>query len=404
MRGIFYITKENYKKSFADFVQADELNPTLKFTHAYIYVASRINDATRENSDDTPKIFENYLKLARLIEDIQGKLFYESKEPDEVAHYTSLDTLKKLVGTTHFRLYNSTYMNDPEEGRIFFDVMKNLSEKSEIDLADMFDDEDGNMPYRSPAYIGSFVKLDANAQKDNKKDKLLLWRTYGKHNGEEAAGGCLIFPREKFAETHTLKVGAMLQPMSTSIDLEGEQSIVLEEQQNSKPPIYEISYINNNKELPKKIANDLSKLAQCLNEISPMIKNVNDKDDSKRKLKQLARELLDGIRFLFKANDYEEEKEVRIIQFRYYDENQTPESNENKQQQPDKIKVDEEQIPPRFYLETPADFLCKEVILGPRARNFQGWQWWIEDKEKEKDKDKKIEVSKSKIKYGNPDS
>lgn len=398
-RGRVYLIKENYEQSFEDFVRADELEPTLKFTYIHIYVASRINNATRRSPDERSKVIENYLKLSWQIEGIQRALFYEPRV-SEVAHYTSLDTLKDLVGKKRFRLYNSTYMNDSEEGRIFFDVMKKLPEESRIDSEAMFYKRSEDNPYRSPAYIGSFVKLDSE-----QKDKLFLWRTYGKHNGEDAAGGCLIFPRASFAENHLPQVGSMRQHISTSIDLEGEQSSALEEKPNSKPPIYEITYID--KDGDKEILKDtdtkspkislvlLPELAKCLKEIDNFIKTNKKPDDIKQndtkdKLKQLTRELLDGIRFLFKSSDYREEQEVRVIQFHYHDESQEKES--------DDIKADMEQVPPRFYLEAPEDFRCNEVILGPMAQNLHDWQWWIEKQ------DENVKVSRSEINFGKLDS
>ena len=68
----------------------------------------------------------------------------------------------------------------------------------------------------------------------------------------------------------------------------------------------------------------------------------------KNRLKRLARELLDNIRFLFKASHYKEEQEVRVVQFCYYDENMS--------QEPNRIKVDTEQIPPHFYLDAHDNF------------------------------------------------
>ncbi len=385
-RGRAYLMKENYEESFEDFVRADKLNPTLKFTHIYIYVASRLDDAICSiPDDDKSKMFENYLKLAMLMGDIQSKLFYKPKKTD-VAHYTSLDTLKTLVNKTPFRLYNSTYMNDPEEGNIFFDVMKNVMKKlpgkSRINLKDMFYGKTKDKSYRSPAYIGSFVELDGS----KKKDKLFLWRTYGKHNSEDAAGGCLVFPRANFAETYLPQIGAMSQHIRKSTDLEGAQRSGLEEKQNIKPPIYEIAYIENEKP-PQELNKELPELAECLIKIKKIIKETAGKD-TKDKLKQLARELLDGIRFLFKASHYKEENEVRAIQFRYHDENEIKGA--------DKIKVDVDKIPPRFCVETPDSFQCNEVILGPRTRNSQEWNRWIKEQKPD------LKVSKSKIKYGNP--
>ena len=144
------------------------------------------------------KLFELYSELLHSIIKIQGKQFYKPEEGREVAHYTSLRTLKDLANGGCFRFYNAAYMNDPEEGSVFFDIIKG----SGINVKEVFHEEDEDPPYPSPAYIGSFIMVDSNNQEQ--RDKLFLWRTYGKHNTQEAAGTCLIFRHEEtcFAKTY----------------------------------------------------------------------------------------------------------------------------------------------------------------------------------------------------------
>ena len=134
----------------------------------------------------------------------------------------------------------------------------------------------------------------------------------------------------------------------------------------------------NNKELSK----ELNGLAESLKQVEHHISK--GKDNRKNRLKRLARELLDNIRFLFKASHYKEEQEVRVIQFCYYDENVS--------QEPDGIKVDTEQIPPRFYLDAHDSFRFDEVILGPEAHGVREWKQWL--------KKRGIKAKKSEIKYG----
>ena len=101
----------------------------------------------------------------------------------------------------------------------------------------------------------------------------------------------------------------------------------------------------------------LKELATSLEEIK---KFKSQTDESKQEgLAKLARELLDDIRFLFKADHYKEEQEVRVVEMRY--------SWKDGTQALDQIQVDTEQIPPRFYLETSKDFRFSEVILGPQS-------------------------------------
>ena len=347
-RGGAYIEKESYDLALNDFVSGDECDPNLKMRYPAIYIASQIAAIYKGvgQEDDKVTAFKFYFKLFKASDAVKRNRFWGPK--GEVAHYTSLHTLKTLAAKERFRFYNAAYMNDPEEGRVFFEIMK----ESGIDVQEFFyGDEDP--PYPSPAYIGSFVRVDAI--EPEQKDKLFLWRTYGKHDGQEATGACLIFKHEGtvFAENCGPQIGAMQQLQLKLLMSEGDRKNP-EERQPLKPDLYKIIYSDkgNNQELSE----ELNELAESLQQIKSYI---SEKDDHiKEGLKQLARELLDNIRFLFKASHYSEEGEVRVVQIRYYDGNMTQEADE--------IKVDTKQIPPRFYLETSKDFRSAKSSLAPK--------------------------------------
>lgn len=279
----------------------------------------------------------------------------------------------------------------------FFDIVK----ESGIDVKEVFYGNE-SQPYPSPAYIGSFVKVDV--KEPEQKDELFLWRTYGKHDGQEAAGACLIFKHEGtvFAENCGLQIGAMQQLQSKLLMSEGVRQNP-EERQPLKPELYEIVYSDEEipQEFPLTPAMQLAgipssdkwnkqepceKLAESLKQIKEHIENEKN-NKNKKELRKLACDLLDTIRFLFKARHYREEKEVRVIQVRYYDE-------ENATQDEDGIQVDTEQIPPRFYLETHENFRFSEIILGPQARGVPEWKRWL--------KERNIKVDQSEIQYGKP--
>ena len=371
-RGFAYIDEsKNFGDAFKDFKEAVKCAPLLKGEFSEIYVADRIADIYKNHDEEVgAKVFELYFWLLEAISNIQQKQFYAPQQNGEVAHYTSLHTLKSLADKGRFRLYNAAYMNDPEEGHVFFDVMK----KSGIDLKEVFYG-DQDPPYPSPAYIGSFVRVDSSKQ----KDELFLWRTYGKHDQEEGAGACLIFSHSDddncFAEEPPIQISAMSQLRMNK----GQSSQI---QQQTKPALYKIAYKSDCKEegLPEK----LKELATSLEEIK---KFKSQTDESKQEgLAKLARELLDDIRFLFKADHYKEEQEVRVVEMRY--------SWKDGTQALDQIQVDTEQIPPRFYLETSKDFRFSEVILGPKARGVPEWNRWL------KEQDKTLSVKRSEISYG----
>ncbi|MDE0405297.1 MAG: tetratricopeptide repeat protein [Nitrospira sp.] len=398
-RGFVYIDKANFLNAFKDFKEAVKYDPLLKGEVSEICVADQIADIYKNHAEKVgAKAFELYFWLLEAISNIQQKQLYAPQPNAEVAHYTSLHTLKSLADKGRFRLYNAAYMNDPEEGRVFFDIMK----ESGIDVQEVFYGDEAP-PYPSPAYIGSFVKVD---KKDEEKDKLFLWRMYGKRNGQEAVGACLIFKHEGtvFAKSPNSQTGAMQQLQSKLLMSESVHQNP-EEKQPRKPELYKIVYSDEEipQEFPLSPAMQLAgipssdkwnnqelckKLAESLKQIKEHIENEKD-NENKRELRKLVCDLLDTIRFLFKARHYQEEGEVRVVHVRYYDETKTT-------QKEDGIQVDTEQIPPRFYLETHDDFRFSEVILGPQTRGAPEWKRWL------KEQDKTLSVKRSGIKYGKP--
>ena len=217
-----------------------------------------------------------------------------------------------------------------------------------------------------------------------------MWRTYGRHDNEEAAGVCLIFNDQPcFAKYATHQFGPM-QEHSNNMQ---EDWALYEIHYRSKP----------NKELEKeeKLKKELEKLGKQLKIIEEFIKKTQP-EEIKNGLKQvllairistelrrLVCELLDSIRFLFKENHYCEEKEVRVIQLRYGERSESSESQ---------TEVDAENIPPRFYLEAQESLRFSEVILGPKTRNAWEWEQWLRAKAREQNES--IDIKQSEIKYG----
>ena len=374
-RGSAYIEKGKYDLALADFVSADKCDPHLKMRAPAVYIALQMEALYKQSGqkDDKETAFKFYFELFKTSDAVKRKRFFGPKA--EVAHYTSLHTLKILATNGRFRFYNAAYMNDPEEGRVFFEIMKGYA----IDVQEVFYGDEAP-PYPSSAYIGSFIKVDA--QEPEEKDKLFLWRTYGKHDEQEATGACLIFKHEGtvFAESCGTQIGAM-QQLQSKLPIPAGDTSHPEKGQSQKPELFKIVY--GEKESNQELSDELKQLAESLKQIDDYI---SDRDAGiQAGLKQLARELLDTVRFLFKASHYREEMEVRVVQIRYYDENMTQET--------DDIKVDAKQIPPRFFLETHDNFRFSEVILGPKARHIEEWQRWLKQQEHNN-------AEQSKIKYG----
>lgn len=364
-RGVAYLLNRHWGRALDDFVRADERDPKAKDRAVGMYFAVRIDNiygASEKRRRN--QAFEFFYKLVCAIRVIQERLFCGPESVQEIAHYTTLHALRSLAKQSPFRLSNGAYMNDPEEGGTFFEIMR---DDHEINVKDCFYKK--NSSYPSPAYIGSFTKVTPGGAES--KDKLFLWRTYGKHDVEEAAGACLIFEHNgrNFSETCPSVMGYMPQPTMDATP-----------QQIPKPALYRVVYRNDKGE---ELSQELSQLSESLEQIEAhVLQRANDKEEQ---LRSLVCELLDSIRFLFKKDHYKEEQEVRIIEARHAEDEETWKS--------DGVKVDMERIPPRFYLEA-GDLRFSEVILGPKARGVREWTRWL------KEQNEGLSVEKSGIEYG----
>ena len=369
-RGFAHGRMNDYYSAYEDFRSAGNYDEKRKSVSPFIYIASRLANLPFVVNDPS-EFFELYSKLLFAIEEVKKELFHEVVEGAEIAHYTSLHALKSLADSQPFHLYNVAYMNDPEEGQTFFELMK---KQTDIDVQEIFYGNDAESHHFPPAHIGSFVKIDPREQEESQislKDKLFLWRTYGKHDNEEAAGACLIFDAELFAKKMPSRHIAAMPQIPT--DEAGNAEL----KPSSQLALYNVIYVQE--------IRDESSLATKLKDIALLLEVINALTysmDNKKDLISLVQEILDGIRFLFKANHYKEEKEVRVVAMSYY-------TDKEKQQE---RKVDTDRIPPRFYLDLPNDIKFSEVILGPKADNVLEWEQWLREKNIEN-------VSQSKIKY-----
>ncbi len=414
-RGFVYCNQNRYDEAIADFLLVGKLRLDMKATDPQVHLATRVVNIFDHNTQPMRcEAFKLYMELLSTISFIQQAQFYgptgfysmqkllHCRSEGKIAHYTSLHALKGIASEKRFRFYNVAYMNDPEEGRRFFEIMRNIG----TDVENIFYGDDDKI-HLSPAYIGSFVLVDPSR---HQRDNLLLWRTYGKHDGKEATGACLILEHDGtcFAKDFKPQIGPMSQSWLDSENISKPQLY-------AKPALYKISYTEKednkisiipeggdlslykeqHKGSLKKQGNfhwceDKNSSLPALAEQIATIKKFNQScpKEKESQLNELARGFLDTIRFLFKSNHYREEQEVRVVQFHRYKE------NENHMER-NTIKVDVERFPPRFYLEAPEIFRFSEVILGPNTLNVREWKHWIQHEQQ----NPKVKVLPSTIKY-----
>lgn len=409
-RGNSYRYIEKYDEAIKDLTSAININPDYILAYsnrAKTYKDKGELDKARddENKAKTLKDFNDYVqsmefneKTTKNIRDLflsvsELKKSFLNKEHKQVGHYTKLSTLKFLIKPdklncekentteittndqnkntkTRLRLNNVSYMNDPSEGTVFLELLKQTNE----DVKDLIDDlyETGN--------IGSRKKLTGKntflvSLSNNIDTSLPMWTQYT----DDAQGACLVFNPEFFdyKDDGAIRMKCESSELSdindNSDDNDFKECYCLYGVQYMKWDDDEKKY-----KLKPNIQESIDSICDKL--LALKITELEDKRE-KEKLKAATQNLLDQVRFLFKDHIYAYEAEERIIK---------SESN------PKKVKFtgdNENFVVPHTYIEIDKPLMIDEVILGPKVKNPTEAANYIYFS------DKNISVSKSRIKY-----
>ena len=238
-----------------------------------------------------------------------------------MAHYTSPHVCHILFGiggnetASPMRLGSSTYMNDPSEGKSLLDLLN----QQDLELENKADGASHN------AFFTCF---------SSRVNDLNQFRLYGKEDGVEASGCCLVFNKNG----DWLREADVSVPFRSLSEKSGQDSDDLPEDgfwndEYEKLPLYQVAYIAYKDEyiaekkcgiwlLPqeklkfgirlKPVGNEewhqfrLEKLKEALEELIGFFKdNSAVSDDDK--------EALEYIRYLFKDFAFRDEEEFRLL-------------------------------------------------------------------------------------------
>ena len=144
-----------------------------------------------------------------------------------MAHYTSPHVCHKLFGiggsetASPMRLGSSTYMNDPSEGRGLLDLLN----QQDLELENKADGASHN------AFFTCF---------SSRVNDLNQFRLYGKEDGVEASGCCLVFNKNG----DWLREADVSVPFSGLSEMSGQSSDDLPKADKyEKLPLYQVAYI-----------------------------------------------------------------------------------------------------------------------------------------------------------------
>ena len=234
-----------------------------------------------------------------------------------MAHYTSPHVCHILFGiggnetASPMRLGSSTYMNDPSEGRGLLELLN----QQDLELENKADGESHN------AFFTCF---------SSRVNDLNQFRLYGKEDGVEASGCCLVFNKNG----DWLREADVSVPFSGLSEMSGQSSDDLPKADKyEKLPLYQVAYIAYKDEyiadkkcgkwFPsqedpkfgirlKPVGNEewhqfrLEKLKEALEELIGFFKDKSAVSDDDK-------EALEYMRYLFKDFAFRDEEEFRLL-------------------------------------------------------------------------------------------
>ena len=212
------------------------------------------------------EVFIHYMSIATLVSMLQNASTSDEGSQNASTSDEGSQNASTSDEGSSLRLYDSVHLNDPDEGNYFG---RNLNLPKEYDWLNEKDpsqkrniQEQKDKPH---AYIASFIIPDT---KKDMGDNLVFWRTYGKE-GE----GCSL----------SLKVPR------------GQLKKVL----------YGAEEVKETGKLLRSVLDSLKSLVEVSEQ--PIGENIQ------KKLAQAVWESLEGIRYLYKSEAYDYEKECRFV-------------------------------------------------------------------------------------------
>ena len=264
----------------------------------------------------TPRKISNVLQLFdSLRHEVQEiKLDHalsEDEAPEGIAHFTTLETLHSMLpsesalsfsskrGISHFlRLYNLSYVNDPQEGKILLlgegEEAKTIQEFFPSSLPGSHWTDDHLYSETVPlsglsfsVYVGSFTL---------RSDRLDLWRAYG----QDGTGFCIVTPVQAFLQRAEVSEQAFA-------------GLAASEENNSdiSMTLFRVEYKR------QKIALTRSRLNSHLKKISKARARLSNETKNSEAVESqfdlTVRAILSDVLYLYKHEEYKNEEEVRML-------------------------------------------------------------------------------------------
>lgn len=218
-----------------------------------------------------------------------------------MAHYTSPHVCHILFGiggnetASPMRLGSSTYMNDPSEGKALLDLLN----QQDLELENKADGASHN------AFFTCF---------SSRINDLNQFRLYGKEDGVEASGCCLVFNKNG----DWLKESDVSAPFRSLSEMSGQNSDDLPKvDEYEKLPLYQVAYVAYKDEYIADKKCGIWFLSQGKTKFGIRLKPVGNEKWHRFRLKKLRKSLKDLIRFFKNKSAVSDEDKEALEYIRY---------------------------------------------------------------------------------------
>jgi Flp pilus assembly protein TadD len=380
-RGAAYFDTGEFEKAIADFTEAIKQDPTnFGYLDKDIRLANeKIEEKIKMLAIEALQADKDEMDMLKkgVIETVESIRAAAKSKVTNVVHYTKVfvaDIYVKgsrkpnaAMPAAKMQYSNAIYMNDPMEGKVFFDYLADTDNSIEEAY------RNGEKRNETSVYLGSFLPAADNTSDVNHEDELVMWRTYGKdENGKEAAG-CSVVLNCDFFKRMIVKTE---MPTTVELGSETHNVIATDITGDTGPELLNVVYIKQKKNVvndkEKKITTALAQLKKLLQQLLALWKKnkKTNNTDFCNEIENTFFKELSKISYLFKTADYQFENEVRIITYMPRDSNLIKCRDMNEPGKP----------PKRFYVESDNDILpyIKKIYLGPKVDHHQQWSLYFD--------------------------
>jgi len=361
--GDLYYRKKKYSLAFEQYNRAMDMDPTVYLSEVDSVQVNMFNATASLNDGQRRKIYEACIPISGFIatiRDLTDPSFAENHENilKPVVHFTKLPVADILLSSdeNRFRFYHVSYMNDPQEGKILLQILKDPAIEESYSASSRYEE--------SNFYIGSFLPATL-------ADELVMWRTYGKDETESEAKGCSIIISRKFFDEESALSQARQDVQGGLKSRETKRDKTSRTQYDTQ--LHKVIYYDkkNNTLLGvgvskgDEIMKELRKLRFRLRKIIDRFKESHEKHLAiNRAIDRLVYSVITEVSYYFKSSDYRYEYEERVIL------SVPPKSP--------LVKIEEgTYLPKRLYVEarSPIRKHIKKIVLGPRVVHPERWSY-----------------------------